>query len=226
MRLPSLYYSTAGVRDGIIADLAHGIGGAEQARLDPDQRRIVRAMVRKYGILPTPVAKVAELANMLFDGLRHVHKLPLSRGRWLEAAAYLYNIGHFVNEARHHRHSMYLVMNSDLPGFSARDRLAVANLCRYHRKSLPQASHEMFQLMPPEDRRSVTLLAPLLRLAVALDQSQEQKVERVETTVGDNGVELRLYSDRDADIEQWHAERAGQAFQELYGIPLTVRTKR
>ncbi len=226
MRLPSLYYSTAGVRDGIIADLAHGIGGAEQARLDPDQRRVVRAMVRKYGILFTPVLKVADVANMLFDGLRHVHRLPLARGRLLEAAAHLYNIGHYVNESRHHRHSMYLVMNSDLPGFTPEERLAISNLCRYHRKSMPQPSHEMFQMMPPEDRRAVTLLAPLLRLAVALDQSQEQKVERVETLVSDAGVELRLYSDRDVDNEQWHAQRVGDVFQEVYGLPLTVRTRR
>jgi exopolyphosphatase/guanosine-5'-triphosphate,3'-diphosphate pyrophosphatase len=226
MRLPSLYYSTAGLRDGIVADLAHGAAGTGQARLDPVQRRVVKALVRKYGILPAPVAKVAGLANMLFDGLRHVHKLPLSRGRWLEAAAHLYNIGHFVNEARHHRHSLYLVANSDLPGFSDEERLAIANLCRYHRKAMPEPSHEMFYALPPEDRRAVLLLTPLLRLAVALDQSQEQKVERVETIVNSHGVELRVYSDRDIDNEIWHAQRAAGVFQEVYGLSLIVKARR
>jgi exopolyphosphatase/guanosine-5'-triphosphate,3'-diphosphate pyrophosphatase len=183
-------------------------------------------MVRKYGILSVPAAKVAELANMLFDGLRLVHKLPLARGRLLEAAAHLYNIGHFVNETRHHRHSMYLVANSDLPGFTDAERIAIANLCRYHRKSMPQATHELFQAMPPEDRRAVALLAPLLRLAVALDQSQEQKIERVEALVNGGGVELRLYSDADVDNEQWHAQQAAGLFEEVYGLPLTVRVKR
>jgi len=200
--------------------------GMEQARMEDDQRRVVLELAQKYDISPVHVRKVAELGNMLFDGLLNVHQLPLACGRLLETAAHLYNIGHFVNEARHHRHSMYLVANSDLPGFSDRERLTIATLCRYHRKSLPQPSHDAFQALHEEDRHVVKMLTPLLRLAVALDQSQEQKVHRLETLVHDAGVEVRLYSERDVDIEQWHAQKAGEAFREVYGKSLTVKAKR
>jgi len=226
MRLPRMYYSAAGVRDGIIADLARRKVGMEKARMDADQRRIVSALTRQYGISMPHVKKVAELASMLFEGLRTLHRLPPHMGSVLEASAYLYNIGHFVNEAKHHRHSMYLVANSDLPGFEDRERMMIANLCRYHRKSLPQASHEPFQALSPEDRRAVELLTPLLRAAVALDQSQEQRVERVEAESQTSGVELRLYSDRDLDMEQWQAVQVSSAFQQIYGLPLNVRVKR
>ena len=226
LRLPRLYYSTAGVREGIIDDLAHGKAGKEQARLTSDQRRVVRALARRYGSAATHVRKVAEIAGMLFHELRSLHGLPPQTGRLLEAAANLYNIGHFVNEARHHRHSQYLVANSDMPGFEDRERLLVANLCRYHRKSVPQASHESFLALPPDDRHAVALLAPLLRLAVALDQSQEQRVERVDALVQDSSVEIRLYSEQDVDIEQWHAQRVAEAFQQVYELPLVVKVKR
>jgi len=226
LQLHRLYYSMAGVREGIIADLTHRQVGMEQARLNADERRAVRALGRHYGVSAPHVRKVAELAGMLFQSLRPLHRLPLAKGRLLEAAAHLYNIGHFVNESRHHRHSMYLVANSDLPGFEDRERQVIATLCRYHRKSMPQASHETFQALVPEDRNSVSLLTPLLRLAVALDQSQEQRVERVEAAVQANAVELRLFSDRDVDIEQWQAEQVAGVFREAYGLPLTVRTKR
>jgi exopolyphosphatase/guanosine-5'-triphosphate,3'-diphosphate pyrophosphatase len=228
LRLNRLYYSVAGVREGIIADLSHRQVGMEQARLTADERRAVRALGRHYGVSALHVRKVAELAGMLFQGLRSLHRLPLAKGRLLEAAAYLYNIGHFVNESRHHRHSQYLVANSDLPGFENRERMVVANLCRYHRKSMPQATHETFQTLEPEDRNSIVLLTPLLRLAVALDQSQEQRVERVESAVQDNAVELRLFPERsmDVDIEQWQAEQVAGVFREAYGLPLVVRVKR
>jgi len=186
----------------------------------------VRALGRRYEVSALHVRKVADLAGMLFHGLRPLHRLPLAKGRLLEAAAYLYNIGHFVNESRHHRHSQYLVANSDLPGFEDRERMVIASLCRYHRKSMPQVSHETFQVLDPEDRNSVVLLTPLLRLAVALDQSQEQRVQRLEAAVQENGVELRLYSDRDIDIEQWQAEQVAAVFREAYGVPLAVKVKR
>lgn len=224
--IPGFYYSTAGLREGIVADLVHRKVGLEQARLDSDQRRMVREMVAKYGMNPRHTRKVADIAHTIFDGLRHVHQLPLQQGRLLDAAAYLYNIGHFVNEARHHRHSMYIVANSDMPGFSEEERMVVANLCRYHRKSTPQLTHESFQLLGVEDRRAVMLLTPILRLAVALDQSQEQNVEYVEAIVQDNNVELRLYSGKDVDIEQWSAQQVADVFQGIYGKTLTVRVKR
>jgi exopolyphosphatase/guanosine-5'-triphosphate,3'-diphosphate pyrophosphatase len=226
LRLNRFYYSTAGVREGIVADLSHRQVGMEQARLSADERRSVRALGRHYGVSALHVRKVADLAGMLFQALRPLHRLPLAKGRLVEAAAYLYNIGHFVNESRHHRHSMYLVANSDLPGFEDRERVVIANLCRYHRKSLPQVSHETFQTLDPEDRNTVVLLTPLLRLAVALDQSQEQRVERVEAAVQESTVELRLFSERDVDIEQWQAEQVAAVFREAYGLPLVVRVKR
>ncbi len=226
MQLPRLYYSTAGVRDGIIADLAHRQVGMEAARMASDQRQVVKALSKRYGLDAAHGRKVAEIAGMLFEGLRLLHKLPLSRGRQLEAAAYLYNIGHFVNESKHHKHSLYLVANSDLPGFTDSERLVIANLCRYHRKSMPQPSHETFQMLDPEERRAVMMLAPLLRLAVALDQSQEQRVEHIDVQAQEAGVEVRLSGQRDMDIEQWQAGLVAPVFLQVYGIPLAVKTKR
>jgi exopolyphosphatase/guanosine-5'-triphosphate,3'-diphosphate pyrophosphatase len=221
-----LYYSAAGVREGIIADLAHRKVGHDAARLEADQRRVVVALGQRYGVASTHVKKVAHLAANLFASLQPLHQLPLATGRLLEAAAFLYNIGHFVNENRHHRHSQYLVANSDIAGFSDLERMMIANICRYHRKSMPQPSHEEFEKLPFDAQRTVLLLAPLLRLAVALDQSQEQRVERVVAFVREREVELELYSNRDTDIEQWQASQVGEVFREVYGRSLTVRANR
>ncbi|HWB85271.1 MAG TPA: Ppx/GppA phosphatase family protein [Bryobacteraceae bacterium] len=224
--LPRMYYSTAGVRDGVIADLVHRRVGREPAQLDADQRRVVRALGRRYGTSAEHARKVAQLAAMLFEALEPLHRLPLALGRILEAAAYLYNIGHWVNDSRHHKHSLYLVMNSDMPGFTDRERLAAANLSRYHRKSMPQPSHPEFQALDVDMRNAVVLLAPLLRIAVALDQSQEQKVERIEAFIQDRNVELRLISERDTDIEQWYASQVSEVFRGVYGKQLVIRAKR
>jgi exopolyphosphatase/guanosine-5'-triphosphate,3'-diphosphate pyrophosphatase len=225
-RLPRLYYSTAGVREGIIADLAHKKVGLAQARLDADRRRVVSALSRRYALSAPHVRKVAQFTGILFEQLRGLHGLPAVQGQLLEAAAYLYNIGHWVNESRHHKHSLYLVANSDLAGFSDWERLVIANLARYHRKSMPQLTHPEFQALDPESRRAVVLLAPLLRIAVALDQSQDQRVENVHVETLDKAVELHLESALDVDVERWHAEQVAAVFRETYGLPLVIRTKR
>jgi exopolyphosphatase/guanosine-5'-triphosphate,3'-diphosphate pyrophosphatase len=220
--LPRLYYSTAGVRDGIIADLAT----RRVNQLDADQRRLVRAIGRRYGVDPQHARKVAQLAGMLFEAVEPLHRLPPACGRILEAAAHLYNIGHYVNDSGHHKHSLYLVINTDMPGFSDREHQSIANLCRYHRKNIPQERHPDFQKLEAEDQNAVVLLLPLLRLAVAFDQSQEQKVERLETLIQDRTVEIRLISDGDTDIEQWHASQVAGVFRNVYGRQLVIKAKR
>ncbi|HYL04900.1 MAG TPA: Ppx/GppA phosphatase family protein, partial [Thermoanaerobaculia bacterium] len=178
-QLSSLYYSAAGVRDGIIADLAARGVGRELSRLSRDQRRTVEEMTRRYGVSMDHARKVAELAADLFESLAPLHGLPPAFGRLLEAAAYLHDVGHYVSDTGHHKHSYYLVANSDLAGFTNRERLFIANLCRYHRKAAPRPGQESFQSLDPADRRAVILLMPLLRLADNLDRSHEQRVERV-----------------------------------------------
>jgi exopolyphosphatase/guanosine-5'-triphosphate,3'-diphosphate pyrophosphatase len=224
--VPRLYYSSAGVREGIIADLAHRKVGLEQTRLDADRRRVVQSLSRKYGISPKHAVKVAHMAALLFQGLRRVHGLAPAYGQLLEASAHLYNIGHFVNEARHHRHSYYLVANADLAGFSDRERTIIAHLCRYHRKSMPQPSHLEFQALDSESRRAVVLMTPLLRLAVALDRSQEQLVDDIELAMDPRVVTIALKSASDVDVEQWHAEQVAPVFREVLGRQLAIRARR
>jgi exopolyphosphatase/guanosine-5'-triphosphate,3'-diphosphate pyrophosphatase len=138
----------------------------------------------------------------------------------------LYNIGHFVNESRHHKHSLYLVTNTDLAGFSEWERAVIANLCRYHRKSMPQPAHLEFQALDAEGRRAVVLLAPLLRIALALDQSQDQRVEDLHVTTQDRTVEIYIRSSKDLDVEEWHAAQVGPVFRESYGLPLVIRVEK
>lgn len=221
-RLPSVYSSLAGVRDGIIADLvARGVG-SELSRLSREQRRNVEQMSRKYGVAAGHARKVAEMAQALFSALQPLHNLPHACGKVLEAAAYLHDVGHYVSDSSHHKHSYYLVANSDLPGFTSRERELIANLCRYHRKALPAATHTSFQNLPAEDKKVLILLAPVLRLADNLDRGHEQRVKSLECQVKNGQIVLRAASPGDIDLEQWATERAAEAFRQVYGRPVVL----
>ncbi|MBI3278351.1 MAG: Ppx/GppA family phosphatase [Acidobacteria bacterium] len=221
LQIPALYYSVAGLRDGILADLALRGAGRERSRLTSDQLRTVLDMARRYGVSLAHVRAVAGLAHDLFVGLQPVHELPAEDGRLLEAAAYLHDIGHYVSDTGHHKHSAYLVWNSDLPGFTDRERAAVAQLCRYHRKALPSQRHGDFQDLPSEERRKVVLLAPLLRMADALDRSHEQRVSGVECIQNNGSMRVNLRARGDIALELWAAERAGELFRATYDVPLS-----
>ena len=140
-------------------------------------------------------------------------------------------MGHFVSNTGHHKHSYYVVSNSDMAGFTERERLLIAALCRYHRKSLPSPVHSAYQSLSAEERRMLLLMIPILRLADNLDRSREQRIRGVECRVRDGEVVLQVAPRGDIDLEQWGAERAGEAFRQVYnrtdfgdqGARLTMR---
>lgn len=221
-QMPSLYYSAAGLRDGIIADLFLRGVGRELSELDRDQRRVVETMARRYGVSLPHARKVASLAGKLFTSLHSLHGLAQCNGKLLEAAAYLHDVGHYVSESRHHKHSHYLVANSDLPGFTNRERELIATLCRFHRKAMPALDHANLGALNGEERRALMLLIPLLRIADNLDRSHAERVETLECSIRDGQVVLKLGSKNDIDLEQWAVERTAEVFRATYGREIVL----
>jgi exopolyphosphatase/guanosine-5'-triphosphate,3'-diphosphate pyrophosphatase len=103
-----------------------------------------------------------------------------------------------------------------MPGFTNRERSVIANLCRYHRKSMPTPVHANWQSLNADDKRVVLLLIPLLRLADNLDVSHEARIESLTCRIKDGQVVLQLSSHADASLEQWAAERSSEAFRQVY----------
>ena len=220
----SLYYCVAGVRDGIIADLtARGVG-RELSQLSREQRTLVETMAKRYGVAVKHARHVAELSHRLFETLQPMHQLPGGAGKLLEAAAFLHDIGHFVSGIGHHKHSAYLVANADMPGFTDQERLTIAALCRFHRKSMPQPRHSNFQTLDLEAKRIVLLLAPLLRIADALDRGHEQKVQGISNVIRNGAVTVLVQADgEEVDLEIWAANEAAKTFREVYAKPLSLQ---
>ncbi len=217
-----VYYCAAGVRDGIIADLAARRIGRELAELSREQRKELERISIRYGVPVKHARKVSALAGTLFSQLQPLHGLAPAYGKLLQAAAYLHDSGHYVNDQSHHKHSYYLVANSDMSGFTNREREFIANLCRYHRKAMPAADHGNHRALDAEERRALLLLIPLLRIADNLDRSGEQRIESIECNVRNGHPVISVFSGADIELEQWAAERAGEVFRQVYGRPLAI----
>lgn len=220
--LPAVHYCNAGVREGIVVDLATRGSGLGVAHLQPEQRALMDFMAAKYQVRPGHAKHVSAICSKLFADLNLLHRLPADEGGLIESAGYLHDIGHFVSNTGHHKHSAYLISNSDMPGYTDRERLTLAALCRFHRKSLPQPRHLEFQALDSDSKRAVSRLTPLLRLADALDRSHAQKVTDVQAALVNGGVAVTVGSEADIGLELWAANQLGPIFREIYGVDLAV----
>ena len=220
------YYSAAGVRDGIIADMAaRGVGG-ERARLSREQRKEVERVSSRFGASLKHARRVAEFGRLLFAHLQPLHQLALNYGRLLDAACYFSETGHYINDSGHHKHAYYIVANVDLSGFDNREREFIANLCRYHRKAMPSPAHPEYQALAPEERRPLQLLIPILRLADNLARSPEEDVGILSCEIQPARVMVKLKASREPDLAEWAASRVSDVFEQVYGRALAIAYER
>jgi exopolyphosphatase / guanosine-5'-triphosphate,3'-diphosphate pyrophosphatase len=78
--------------------------------------------VAHYGVDMKHALDVRESAMFLFSALRSVHGLAPEYREWLSAAAMLYEVGDYVNRNGHHRHTYYIISNSEILGYTPQQR--------------------------------------------------------------------------------------------------------
>ena len=143
----------------------------------------------------------------------------------MEIAAILHDIGMFVSEEAHHKHSQYLIQWSDIVGFSRADRGLIALVARYHRKAEPLPSHEEYARLNRADRLRVCKLAAILRVADALDRSHQQPVRKVRARVKDDQLLITASSKKDLTVEERAFREKSTLLNAVTGLTMELRHK-
>lgn len=216
-----------GLREGLVVDLLDDLGDpvGHEARRDEGIRAACLLLGRRFEFDERHADQVCRLALALFDELTAVHGLGERERRILMVGALLHDIGQFVSYRRHHKHSMYLIDNSELPGLPPGDVRIAALLGRYHRRSEPKPHHPGYMELEPGEQLRVRQLSALLRIADALDREHESRVRDVQVSVRRSGVLLQVEAPGDLLLESWAVERKGASlFQATFGLPLRMET--
>ena len=208
------------LREGVILEALAGVDHAEEAAGPDPRRRAVLDFARRHAWDEPHCRQVTALALSLFDQTAELHGLGPVERELLEAAGLLHDVGFAVAQSSHHKHSLYLIRNADLDGWSPRELLLVANLARYHRKALPSERHADFMALDEPDRVVVRKLAALLRVADGLDADHFQVVEQVVVVPGGRSLRLELRARDEPDLDVWAAERNADLFALEFGLPL------
>jgi exopolyphosphatase/guanosine-5'-triphosphate,3'-diphosphate pyrophosphatase len=218
----ALEVTEAGLREGIFFE----------RYLAPDElfadvrEASVRNLAHQYPIEPPHVKHVAALALQMHDALVEQGVLdgaPEER-ELLWAAAELHDIGMTVDYDDHHKHSRYLIVSAELPGFDPRERALIAQMSRYHRKGEPKLG-VLATLARPGDEDLVARCSVVLRLAEHLERGRDQSVREARLRANGGGVDLHLdAAGENLVLPRWSVERYGdgEAFERVFGRRLLI----
>ncbi len=222
--LPGFRYSPLGLRDGVLAQmLADADTRASVHRtMESERWEGVLEVCRRYRVDPGKAEPVRKQAEALFDAMGRVHELPAEYRLWLGAAAMMRDTGKFMNHQGHHRHTHYIIANSEIFGFSVTQRAIVAAISRYLGKSRPQLMDRPMRLIPVEEHTHVKRAVVLLRLAQAI-HGERLAGMKVRTLVYPKRVAVQLQPSRGgAELEVWSVKKEAAYFREIFRRELFV----
>ena len=219
------------LREGVIVDwmLTHGLIEDKLRYQSSVRERSILKQAKKYNVNLEHSDRVAKFALSLFNQTQgKLHNWGIEERELLWAAAILHNCGHYISHSAHHKHSYYLIRNSELLGYTETEIEIIANLARYHRKSPPKKKHQNYaNLLHKEDRHIVSKLSAMLRLAVALDRRQIGAIAKVQCEYNPDSQELKLqifpsHPDQDCALELWSVDLKKDVFEAEFGLKLVA----
>ncbi|HWJ97810.1 MAG TPA: Ppx/GppA phosphatase family protein [Acidimicrobiales bacterium] len=224
--IKALVLSEYALREGVFLDtIARRRGGSLPHLRDVALRSAIDLM-QACDEDPVHSEHVARLALELFDATADRHGLGADARSLLEAGALLANVGLVISHGKHHKHSYYLIRNSDrLVGFTDQEIEVVAQIARYHRKSAPKASHPEWAALDDDDQRTVVVAAAVLRVAIGLDRSHQQLVTGLDATERDGQLVLTIETrDPEADhsLELYSADERSGLLADVLERPIVV----
>ncbi|MDT8441919.1 MAG: Ppx/GppA phosphatase family protein [Desulfuromonadales bacterium] len=218
-----LRVNAGGIREGLIIQSLkkYGLWTLETDRRD--WLAAVTAFARACQADELHAEQVRRLAVAIFEAVPPATDLDQRARMMLEAAALLHDVGYFIGYSKHHKHSCHLIRHADLYDFSPRETEIIANLARYHRKSLPKSRHENFARLGSDDQKLVRKLAGILRLADGLDRRRGSAVRDISCYSTSGRFVIELAGSDDLSVEIYGARTKGDLFETAFGQTLDFK---
>ncbi len=167
---------------------------------------------------------VADIAVRLFDELHAEHGLGPRHRLLLEVAGLLHEVGGFVSSRSHHKHSGYLIANSEIFGLNRDEIAVVAQVARYHRRSGPKPSHAEYVALARETRVTVNKLAALLRVADALARGHVRHARDLRFDRQGDDLVVAIPGVADVLLEERAIAGKGDLFEDIFGMKVRLET--
>jgi exopolyphosphatase / guanosine-5'-triphosphate,3'-diphosphate pyrophosphatase len=225
LNIDKITLSNFALREGIILDTVHKeINTPLSENLNDVRYQSLLHLAENSHYDKTHCDLIQRFSNKIFDSVSAEYELNSKDKEHLEAASMLHDIGHSISHAQHHRHTYYLIRNSELLGFNDEEIEIIANIARYHRKSHPKAKHENFDKLSAKNKDKVRKLSGILRIADGLDRGHNSTIKDIEIEKNKNSYKIKVCPNNkiDTTLEIWGANIRKELFEESFGYKVTI----
>lgn len=210
--------------EALLANSIFGMDLAQKYNKENQLVSVAKFLCHKFDLDIKHTRHVALLSEELFKQLQPSMGLEDKDLLYLTLAAYLHNIGLFINNRSHHKHTEYIINSLSLFRLTPDEIRCIACIARYHRKATPQDTHYYYQNLTSTEQILVQKLSSLLRIANALDASHKQKVKKITVEFVKPGeISLVVLAQDSLALERTSFLDRKNFFEEISGTKLNLK---
>ncbi len=211
LKIKSLSFATAALREGVIYEMETSLGEQNV------KERSARSLALRYDVDVDHARNVTRTVNQIFAQVKEAWQLNNpALNDLLEWAAMLHEVGLHIHSRSVHKHSAYILQHADLHGFNFEQQKFLASLARFYRKKLKTNEFPEFtQFKSSEWLRCLMIL----RLAVLLNIKRQKKflpdfnvsvdLESIDIQFPDDWLEQHPVLIADLEFERQQLKKVG-----------------
>ncbi|MGE4488340.1 MAG: HD domain-containing protein [Kiritimatiellales bacterium] len=220
----TVHIGSSTMRDGLLREMA--AGGVWDERFIKQIIHSATETGRHYRFDQNHAENVAANARIMFRVMQSEHKMLPRYETVLAVAALLHDVGTFISNRSHHKHSGYLIQHSDIFGLSKHDLTIAALTARYHRKATPKSTHSDYTALSRIDRLRVSKLAAILRTADALDRGHTQRIRNPKIELLPDRLQIGVSNPGACAVEEIALKEKSDLFEQVYGKRVVLTKSR
>jgi exopolyphosphatase/guanosine-5'-triphosphate,3'-diphosphate pyrophosphatase len=178
----------------------------------------------KYAENETHPKKVWSLMESMYNQLNPLLRLNINPYKMIKAASLLHDCGININYYDHHKHSFYMILNSNINGLTHKEHLMAAYIAANHRRNNFKISSEYSEkILSSEDIATIDKLSILLRISESLDTAMNSNVTVIQCSIERDKVVITLQAKSDTVLEVHDAIEAAPAFKKIFNRNLVIQ---
>lgn len=215
----TVYSPTADISEAVIRCVLAPKAETEHLRYSRESAlACAESTARRFGCDLKHSHYICGSACRIFDKLKKIHGLDVSKRLILELASILHSCGSFVSVRQHNECTFDLIRGMDLFGLSHTEVLEVAFVAGSISDDLSVEENPDFSQMPNKEKLVVSKLAAIFRMANALDKSHREKLRDLKVSVEDDRILFKAAASADTLLERWAFEESSQYFKDVFGL--------
>ena len=187
LKISQLHYSEGALREGLLYEME------DRFKRSDIRMRTTENLAVKHFVDLEHAENVRQQAVLFLNQVRKQLELKENSELFslLEWSALLHEVGLSISLQGFHKHSAYILKNTNMPGFNQEQQRVLATLARFQRKALKLQEMEQFTLFK---QKHVVGLIQVLRLAIVVN-GQRNDDSKVTFNLECDGNEWHLTSD-------------------------------